>query len=60
MDGLGLSVLWEASASALVMMGWPGAPWHLELVLTQEIKAAPTEEDLLVTYLAGIIDSTFS
>jgi catechol 2,3-dioxygenase-like lactoylglutathione lyase family enzyme len=61
-DGLGLSVLWEASADAdgghaLLMMGWPGAAWHLELVLTQDIKAALTEEDLLVIYLAGIIDS---
>jgi predicted enzyme related to lactoylglutathione lyase len=61
-DGLGLSVLWEASADAvgghaLLVMGWTGAAWHLELVLTQDIKATPTEEDMLVIYLAGIIDS---
>jgi hypothetical protein len=39
------------------MMGWPGAAWHPELVLTQDIKAAPTEEDMLVIYLGGSIDS---
>jgi catechol 2,3-dioxygenase-like lactoylglutathione lyase family enzyme len=61
-NGLGLSILWEASADAvgghaLLMMGWPGAAWHPELVLTQDIKAAPTEEDMLVIYLGGSIDS---
>jgi catechol 2,3-dioxygenase-like lactoylglutathione lyase family enzyme len=54
--GLGLSVLYRAEDSAegghaLLMMGWPGAAWHLELVA--DPIATPTEEDLLVLYLGG-------
>jgi len=52
--GLGLSVLYRADAAgghALLMVGWPGAAWHLELV--GDPIATPTEEDLLVLYLDG-------
>nr|WP_306211981.1 VOC family protein [Actinoplanes sp. RD1] len=53
-EGLGLQVLYRATASApgehdLLMVGAPGAAWHLELVLGGT--PAPTEEDLLVLYL---------
>jgi catechol 2,3-dioxygenase-like lactoylglutathione lyase family enzyme len=62
-DGLGLEVLFRVDESAegghaLVMVGWTGAPWHLELVHDpdDETPAAPTEEDLLVLYLGGEVD----
>ena len=59
-DGLGLHVLYRATAAApgehdLVMLGWPGAAWHLEL-LGGAGAPAPTAEDLLVLYLAGPVD----
>ena len=61
--GLGLEVLFRLDASAegghaLLMVGWPDAAWHLELVGDPEsaLAAVPTEEDLLVLYLAGEID----
>jgi catechol 2,3-dioxygenase-like lactoylglutathione lyase family enzyme len=61
--GLGLEVLYRAGADAegghaLLMLGWPQAAWHLELVEDpdQETGPAPTEEDLLVLYLDGPID----
>jgi len=61
--GLGLEVLFRADASAagghaLLMVGWPGAAWHLELVGDPDdaTPAAPTEEDLLVLYLGGGVD----
>jgi catechol 2,3-dioxygenase-like lactoylglutathione lyase family enzyme len=57
-EGLGLQVLFRADESAegghaLLMVGWPGAAWHLELVADPdgETPPAPTEEDLLVLYL---------
>jgi catechol 2,3-dioxygenase-like lactoylglutathione lyase family enzyme len=56
--GLGLQVLFRADESAegghaLLMAGWPGAAWHLELVGDPdgETPPAPTDEDLLVLYL---------
>jgi catechol 2,3-dioxygenase-like lactoylglutathione lyase family enzyme len=59
-DGLGLDVLYRADSSAegghaLLMVGWPAAAWHLELVSDPdgETPAAPSEEDLLVLYLDG-------
>lgn len=59
-DGLGLDVLYRADRTAegghgLLMVGWPGAAWHLELVADPdgETPPAPTEEDLLVLYLDG-------
>jgi catechol 2,3-dioxygenase-like lactoylglutathione lyase family enzyme len=63
--GLGLDVLFRLDESAegghaLLMVGWPGAPWHLELVADPdgETPPTPTEEDLLVLYLAGPIDDS--
>lgn len=62
-DGLGLQVLHRSGpesegAHALLMLGWPGAAWHLELVDDPEgeTPAPPTEEDLLVLYLDGPVD----
>ena len=61
--GLGLDVLFRSGSSAagghaLLMVGWPDAAWHLELVSDPggETPAAPTEEDLLVLYLDGEVD----
>ena len=63
-DGLGLDVLFRADSSAegghaLLMVGWPDAGWHLELVSDPdgETPAATTEEDLLVLYLQGEVDA---
>jgi catechol 2,3-dioxygenase-like lactoylglutathione lyase family enzyme len=62
-EGLGLEVLERLGPDAegghaLLMLGWPDAAWHLELVgdRTAAMAAAPTEEDLLVIYLGGPID----
>ncbi|MEV4637528.1 VOC family protein [Actinoplanes sp. NPDC049548] len=57
-DGLGLSVLWQGTgAHDIVMLGWPQASWHLELVGGAGVpEPAPTEEDLLVLYLDGPVD----
>jgi catechol 2,3-dioxygenase-like lactoylglutathione lyase family enzyme len=62
-DGLGLDVLFRLADSAeggpaLLMVGWPEAAWHLELVGDPDAAAAaaPTEEDLLVLYLDGPVD----
>ncbi|KAK2829872.1 hypothetical protein FQN49_007171 [Arthroderma sp. PD_2] len=62
-DGLGLKVLWRCGPDAtgghpLLMLGWPGAAWHLELVDDShaETPAQPTEEDLLVIYVDESID----
>jgi catechol 2,3-dioxygenase-like lactoylglutathione lyase family enzyme len=61
--GLGLEVLYRAGPDAegghaLVMVGWPGAAWHLELVGDPDelTPPAPTEEDLLVLYLGAPVD----
>ncbi len=60
-----MHVLYRATAEApgehdLLMLGWPGASWHLELVggpdLTSE--PSPTDEDLLVLYLAAPIEES--
>ena len=53
--GLGCAVLWRAAAEQpgehdLLMVGWKGASWHLELVAAPE-PPRPTAEDLLVLYL---------
>jgi catechol 2,3-dioxygenase-like lactoylglutathione lyase family enzyme len=56
-EGLGLEVLWEGSGPHdIVMLGWPQASWHLELVGGSPVEPAPTEQDLLVLYLAGPAD----
>jgi catechol 2,3-dioxygenase-like lactoylglutathione lyase family enzyme len=62
-EGLGLDVLLRLDDSAeggyqLLMVGWPDAAWHLELVGDpgDATPAAPTEEDLLVLYVGGDVD----
>lgn len=62
--GLGLEVLWRADVTAegghaLLMIGWPRAAWHLELVADPGAYATarPSEEDLLVLYLGGEVDA---
>ncbi|GAA1661169.1 VOC family protein [Fodinicola feengrottensis] len=57
-DGLGLSVILRMSQEHdLIMLGWPAAGWHLELVRDPAAPVAPvpTEEDLLVIYLDGSV-----
>jgi catechol 2,3-dioxygenase-like lactoylglutathione lyase family enzyme len=56
-EGLGLRVLWEgAGPHVIVMLGWPQASWHIELVGGSGAEPAPTEQDLLVLYLGGPVD----
>ncbi|TKA03025.1 VOC family protein [Actinacidiphila oryziradicis] len=58
-DGLGLVVLyrhdWDGTPEehSLLMVGWPDADWHLELVHAADapVHPTPTPEDLLVLYL---------
>ncbi|ATL25437.1 VOC family protein [Streptomyces formicae] len=58
-EGLGLSVVWRSAGGQahgehdLLMLGWPDASWHLELVhdATAPVEPVPTEEDLLVVYV---------
>ncbi|MVN87084.1 VOC family protein [Deinococcus sp. HMF7620] len=57
-DGLGLQVLWQSCGDGfadLLMLGLPGAAWHLELTHArdQTVTPTPTAEDLLVLYLDG-------
>jgi catechol 2,3-dioxygenase-like lactoylglutathione lyase family enzyme len=63
--GLGLQVLYRATAESsdehdLVMVGWPRAAWHLELVGGPHLNVAPspTAEDLLVLYLSAPVDES--
>jgi hypothetical protein len=63
--GLGLQVLYRAAAESpdehdLVMLGWPQASWHLELVGGPHLEVAPspTAEDLLVLYLSAPVDES--
>ncbi len=62
-EGLGLEVLWESGAVPegghdLLMVGPPGAAWHLELVAAPEAHARtrPGPEDLVVLYLGSAVD----
>src|SRR4051812_14664485 len=62
-QGLGLQVLFRATAESadehdLVMLGWPQASWHLELVGGPNLHLAPTPtaEDLFVVYLSAPVD----
>lgn len=64
-DGLSLEVLYRAEPQAagehsLLMLGWPDATWHLELVADPDrpTPPSPTDEDLLVIYVGGPIDRT--
>ncbi|QEV16432.1 VOC family protein [Streptomyces alboniger] len=60
-DGLGLKVVYRAEGGdapgehELLMVGWPDASWHLELVheAAAPVQPRPTEEDLLVVYVDG-------
>ena len=56
--GLEMQVLWRSRPEAeadfehgLLMLGWPGSAWHLELVDDPTLRPSPTAEDLLVLYL---------
>ncbi|GAB2899009.1 VOC family protein [Streptomyces mayteni] len=58
--GLGLDVLYRHTTDgatpgehSLLMVGWPAAAWHLELVHdpAAPVEPRPTPEDLLVVYL---------
>lgn len=60
--GLALEVLHRSTASGndesdLLMLGWPGTYWHLELTRhpTASVAPRPTADDLLVLYLGGPI-----
>ncbi len=62
-EGLGLEVLYRADTKvegedSLLMLGWPQAAWHLELVGDPGTNMAPTPtaEDLLVVYVGGPVD----
>ncbi|QKW15180.1 VOC family protein [Verrucosispora sp. NA02020] len=61
-DGLGLHVLWRGQGGPgehdLIMLGWPEASWHLELVGGPHLAVRPTPgpEDLLVIYLGEAPD----
>ncbi len=64
--GLGLEVLYRIGADAegghaLLMLGWPEAPWHLELVGDPNGETPPgsTDEDLLALYVGGPVDLDF-
>ncbi|MFD0972194.1 VOC family protein [Plantactinospora endophytica] len=64
-SGLGLEVLYRGAGNApgehdLLMLGWPGAGWHLEIVggANLTVRPSPTAEDLLVLYLSGPVDDT--
>ncbi|MET8151338.1 VOC family protein [Actinoplanes sp. NPDC049668] len=63
--GLELQVLCRVAAESpdehdLVIVGWPQASWHLELVGGPNLKVAPspTAEDLLVLYLSAPVDES--
>lgn len=61
--GLGMAVLWRttehvAGEHDLLMVGLPGADWHLELTLDPDrpVAPVPTADDLLVLYLGTPVD----
>ncbi|MFE3503584.1 VOC family protein [Kitasatospora sp. NPDC059160] len=62
--GLGLDVLYRHTTDgtpdehSLLMVGWPGAAWHLELVHdpAAPVEPRPTADDLLVVYLGRPVD----
>ena len=64
-DGVGMQVLYRADGAqtqgghALLMLGLPGAGWHLELVATL-LAPTPTAEDLLVIYLGVPVEAALS
>lgn len=61
-QGFGMQVLWRSPAGSdhdLLMLGWPEAMWHLELVDDPLTPPTPTDEDLLVLYLGTPADEAF-
>jgi catechol 2,3-dioxygenase-like lactoylglutathione lyase family enzyme len=61
--GLGLEVIWRTTERVpgehdLLMVGPPGAAWHLELTHDPErpIEPTPTRDDLFVVYLGTPVD----
>jgi catechol 2,3-dioxygenase-like lactoylglutathione lyase family enzyme len=62
-SGLGLRELFRKIADGtpgghdLLMVGWPDAGWHLELVRdpADPVEPRPTDEDLLVIYLGEAV-----
>ncbi|MEW1912756.1 VOC family protein [Kitasatospora sp. NPDC085895] len=61
--GLGMAVLWRttehvAGEHDLLMVGLPGADWHLELTHDPDLPVTPvpTADDLLVLYLGTPVD----
>ncbi len=59
-NGLGLKALYRTGAEAegghaLMMLGWPEAAWHIELIDDPhgETPPRPTDEDLLVLCVGG-------
>jgi catechol 2,3-dioxygenase-like lactoylglutathione lyase family enzyme len=64
--GLGLEVLFRATAGGpgehdLLIVGWPQAAWHLELVaggVPAPSDPSPSDQDLLVIYLGEPVDDT--
>ncbi|MGX9296090.1 VOC family protein [Tsukamurella paurometabola] len=61
-EGIGMHIQWRTDNTTsggheLLMIGLPGAAWHLELVADPHAAIAnpPGPEDLLVLYLAGAI-----
>lgn len=67
-SGLGLDVVYRHAADgtpgghSLLMVGWPGAGWHLELVHdpVATVDPRPTPEDLLVIYLGEPVPTPWS
>ncbi|QNK53399.1 VOC family protein [Dermacoccus sp. PAMC28757] len=64
-DGVGLDVLWRTGPEAegghrLLMLGVPGASWHLELVDDADALSVnpPGPEDLLVIYRGTRLNAT--
>jgi len=55
-DGVGLPVQGrksgEETGHELAFIGWPDAAWHPELVADPDLPITPTDEDLLVVYVA--------
>lgn len=66
-DGIGLSVLWQSGPEvegghALLMVGAPGAAWHLELVedVVAHGEGRRSPEDLLVLYLGTALTAALT
>ena len=58
-----MQVLWRTLPQSgdeqrLLMLGWPAAAWHLELVDDALLEPTPTDEDLLVLYLGTPVNRT--